>query len=64
MTEPDVYQMNGYKNRQDYLNSLADEHALPEKVVELMANMLGPEEDFDGLVALVEDASASGEFDY
>jgi len=54
----DVYQRNGYKNRRDYLENLASNHAVPLKVVLELASVLGPEEDFDGLVTMTEDAEA------
>jgi len=47
-----VYTENGFKNRQDYLNSLAEDYG--EKVF-FMADVLGPSEDFDGLVTSLED---------
>ena len=50
-----VYQENGYKNRKDYLKSLADEYGVDAQVVFTSASMLGPSEDFDGLVSQLED---------
>ena len=47
-----VYTENGFKNRQDYLNSLAEDYG--EKVF-FMADVLGPSEDFDGLITSLED---------
>lgn len=48
----DVYKMNGYDNRQDYLDSLAEEYG---DNVYFLADLLGPSEDFDGLVTSLED---------
>jgi hypothetical protein len=53
----DVYKENGYKNRQDYLESLAEENDVPIDVVLCAAELLGPNEDFDGLVNEIEDQS-------
>ena len=50
-----VYQENGYANRADYLKSLCEEYSSDH--VYALANMLGPSEDFDGLVTALEDAS-------
>ena len=50
-----VYQAEGYKNRTDYLRGLADEIGVDEKTVFMMADLLGEEEDFDGLVTSLED---------
>jgi hypothetical protein len=48
-----VYQDAGYKNRADYLKSLKREY--PADAVEALSDMLGPSEDFDGLVTSLED---------
>ncbi len=50
-----IYQKKGYKDRRDYLESLAEEHNIPVKDVLALAVMLGKSEDFDGLVNAVED---------
>lgn len=56
-----VYIKKGYTNRKNYLRSLADEYCVPCEVVFALAAMLGPDEDFDGLIAALEDAE--GMFD-
>jgi hypothetical protein len=53
----DIYQKHGYKDRKDYLESLALEFGLPKRVVFMAANMLGKNEDFDGLLTTLEDAT-------
>lgn len=50
-----IYAENGYKNRQDYLESLAEEYDIPLEIVLCLAEVLGPSEDFDGLVNALED---------
>jgi hypothetical protein len=50
-----VYTDNGYKNRADYLESLSDEFGISLDAVYLIADVLGPNEDFDGLVVALED---------
>jgi hypothetical protein len=52
---PNIYQQNGYDSRQDYLDSLAEDSFDPNKVY-LLADLLGPSEDFDALVTMLEDA--------
>ena len=52
----DVYKENGFDDRQDYLNSLSDEYGIDIGTVMALANVLGPDEDFDGLVIALEDA--------
>ena len=53
-----VYIRNGYKNRKEYLESLCDEY--DSEAVYAMADILGPLEDFDGLVTSLEDYEMMG----
>lgn len=53
-----AYTKNGYANRKDYLESLAAEFNLPIEVVLSGAQMMGPDEDFDGLINMLEDAES------
>jgi len=50
-----IYQDNGYENRRDYLEALAEDYGVPLELVLVAADMLGPNEDFDGLVSELED---------
>jgi hypothetical protein len=50
-----IYTEHGYYSRHDYLTDLAAETGVPLYVVETMADLLGPNEDFDGLVSALED---------
>lgn len=56
-----IYTDNGYKSRMDYLKCLAEDHGVRIETVVALADVLGPSEDFDGLVTAVEDASNSEE---
>ncbi len=47
------YTDNGFKNRKEYLESLCEEY--DRSTVYALADMLGPNEDFDGLVTSLED---------
>jgi len=49
-----IYEEHGYKSRRDYLECLSDDYNVPLEVVEALANLLTPLEDFDGLVTAVE----------
>ena len=51
-----AYTANGFKSRADYLASLCEEY--DRETVYTLANLLGPEEDFDGLVTGLEDNAA------
>lgn len=57
MPEQTIYEEHGYKNRRDYLESLADDHGVEVDTVFALASLLGPDEDFDGLVTQLEDMS-------
>lgn len=52
--EPDVYVLNGYANRQEYLDYLAQEHGVDYDTVLNLADALGEAEDFDGLLNAVQ----------
>lgn len=58
-----VYQEQGYKDRKDYLKCMAEDYGLPVQVVFELAYVLGPTEDFDGLVITLQDAADSGDFE-
>jgi hypothetical protein len=58
-----VYEMNGYADRQDYLDDLADNMGLDRSIVSALADMLGENEDFDGLVTSLQDINPE-DFDY
>lgn len=45
----------GFTSRRDYLDTLADDLGIDRATVYTMAAMLGPSEDFDGLVTMLED---------
>ena len=52
-----AYKENGYNDREDYLSCIAEDYGLDlEKVVRPVAELLGPEEDFDGLLTTLQDA--------
>ena len=51
-----VYREKGYNDREDYLSYIAEEYSLDlEQVVRPIADLLGPTEDFDGLIVMLED---------
>lgn len=52
----DEYQKLGYADRQHYLKTLAREYGVTQKEVFLMADLMGENEDFDGLVSMLEDS--------
>jgi hypothetical protein len=52
-----IYTDEGYKNRRDYLECLAADFEIPAQTVFMLASMLGPDEDFDGLICALEDAA-------
>lgn len=58
-----IYTEHGYANRKEYLKSLSEDYGIPLEVVYAIADVYGPNEDFDGLVTELEDLADSGAFD-
>lgn len=56
----DIYAERGYATRLDYLRSLADDYGADFDAVLAVAELLGPSEDFDGLIIMIEDGVAAG----
>lgn len=54
---PDLPDYNelGFRNRDEYLESLAEDYGIPLDIVLILADLYGPSEDFDGLVNAVQD---------
>jgi hypothetical protein len=50
-----VYTEKGYRDRHEYLRNVALDHGIPLRIVLTLAALLGPDEDFDGLIPAVED---------
>lgn len=50
-----IYTDNGYDSRKHYLECLAEDFGVDTKTVFALASVLGPNEDFDGLVSSLED---------
>lgn len=51
------YEADGFFDRFGYLRDLAEEHGLDfDEMIEVV-DLLGPEEDFDGLVTTLEDGA-------
>ena len=55
MFKENIYQENGYADRDDYLTCLAEDYGVSIEDVYSLAEMLGENEDFDGLVSALED---------
>ena len=53
MNTANDYTANGYANRRDYLESLAEDY--DRSTVFFLASVLGESEDFDGLITALED---------
>lgn len=43
------------EERNEYLNGLVDDYGVESEVVFMLADLLGEEEDFDGLLTALED---------
>jgi hypothetical protein len=55
----DSYTRNGYKSRRDYLTQLAEDYGVDIATVLTLAALLGPIEDFDGLVTHIAEIAGS-----
>ena len=51
------YKERGFSNRNDYLTELADNYGISSFDVYSISEMLGDNEDFDGLINALEDYS-------
>ena len=56
MLNENIYQENGYADRDDYLTCLAEDYGVPIEDVYSLVDILGENEDFDGLISALEDA--------
>jgi hypothetical protein len=54
-SEENIYTAEGYEDRNEYLRNLADDYGISYTKVKTIADMLGPSEDFDGLITTLED---------
>lgn len=50
-----IYEEYGYKDRNDYLCGMAEDYGVDAETVFALADVLGEDEDFDGLIAALED---------
>ena len=53
--DENIYLENGYADRDDYLTCLSEDYGISIEDVYSLAEMLGENEDFDGLVSALED---------
>lgn len=53
--EKTIYNKSGFNNRAEYLVDLADKFCIDIDTVIALAELLGPDEDFDGLITTLED---------
>ena len=55
MSNYNRYKKAGYDTREDYLNDLAVRYNINPMIISALAEILGDEEDFDGLIPAIED---------
>ena len=53
--DENIYQQNEYTDRDNYLTCLSEDYGVSIDDVYSLAEMLGENEDFDGLVCALED---------
>jgi len=56
----DRYQADGAIDRFGYLENLAADHGVDFEAILTLTDVLGPDEDFDGLVTTLEDLALGG----
>ena len=52
--DENIYQQNEYTDREDYLTCLSEDYSVSIEDVYSLAEILGENEDFDGLVVLLK----------
>jgi hypothetical protein len=57
-----IYKQHGFDTRREYLIDLGDSYGIDSTIVFALADMLGSNEDFDGLVNALEDYQFSSDF--
>jgi hypothetical protein len=55
-------ELHDCENRSEYLKMLAEKNGIDIHTVYAIADMLGPSEDFDGLVSSLEDIACEGNY--
>jgi len=55
MDRNNPYHRAGFNSRKAYLQSVSDDYGVSIERVLLVADLLGPHEDFDGLISMIED---------
>lgn len=58
-----IYKANGFDSRRAYLTSIAEAYGVQVSAVFLLSQMLGAEEDFDGLISHLDDLSFNKDFE-
>lgn len=51
-----LYIENGFRDREDYLYNLSLDYGVDFSAVKAIADLYGPDEDFDGLITYLEDS--------
>ena len=54
--DENIYQQNEYTDRDDYLTCLSEDYGVSIEDVYSLSEMLGENEDFDGLICALEDS--------
>lgn len=57
-----IYAKHGFKNRKEYLQDLSEEYGVSLEEVYALAQLLGENEDFDGLVSSLQDMHCDDDF--
>lgn len=52
--EDNDYMIHGYKDRNHYLECMSEDYGVDLETVKALADVLGENEDFDGLISALE----------
>lgn len=54
-----IYTDRDFDSREDYLEQVAETYGLPQDTVNALADILGQDEDFDGLLSMCADEAGT-----
>ncbi len=57
MEKENIYRENSYLDRENYMTCIASQYGVDLMIVTSIAEILGDDEDFDGLISNLEDIS-------
>ena len=50
-----IYQKEGYESKDNYFETLSEEYDIDKSIIYALSDLLGSNEDFDGLICSIQD---------